>query len=78
MEDSERGLRIKTAVSIDMEDLVINSKHLCCYLSTISVRTNSDNNNNNSKVKPLLFRDKNSRMLRLLDNSESKKSFLIY
>ena len=38
MEDSERGLRGKTAVSIDMEDLLVNSENLCGHLSIISIR----------------------------------------
>lgn len=38
MENSERDLRGKREVSIDMEGLLITSKPLCGYLSTVSIR----------------------------------------
>lgn len=38
MEDSEMASRGKKAVSVVMGDLIIDSEHLCCYISTISLR----------------------------------------
>lgn len=38
MEDSERASRSKKVVSVVMGDLIIDSEHLCCDISTISLK----------------------------------------
>ena len=77
MEDSERGLRSNRAVSIDMEGLLINSEYLYSHFSTISIRMLTMIIIIITIKYNLCYpRDQHSRILKLLDSSGSRKSFV--